>query len=811
MFRLRQCTLIIGLLLLFGLALLGTADLLLPGLIETRILPQLAGAAGVPSLRCRINHVGFSRASAGPLTLGEESDPSLSIEQIVLQYTPASIQKREVTKIILSGVSIKTDFSKETRATSGRKEPRQINARTRDDDNAAAKKDETEAKNSNTEAQIPPLPFAELLIERSFFIVASEEKSNIIPFSLHLKKTTDPQPGPSAFKGTLQLGAPASPTTINLTLTPTAEILSLTGQGQIQLNNLCRNLFTMPQPLNQQWNLNAEITSQKGWQATLTSASNNSEWEIERQGVTIHGQAPTISIEARGLNGKGELKWQAAIEHAALRTGDSRCDCEAVQAAGRLVMDSTPTGRTLNATTRINLAGSRLRQPDFELELPELFLEGEFHKQGSSAPAAEAQLHFAQGSLQAPAHNLKLKNLSGNLPLTWPRPPTAAADKGHFACREIYWQHLALGSFAATLEQKEKAVILQGQYECAPVKGLKMVSQGQCGLDKNGTLQAGAKFKIPVWRPEKPLSLDIFSSNAGSAAATTFFDGGLSAEGAFTYSDRGLQAAATLTLTDALLRNDDRKISLSGINCRLNLPELPALRSAPQQNLTFERLTAGNLSLPGGALTFQIEGDKTLLIENSRFSWCDGNIETKALRISPRVDHYQTTLYCDRLKLTKLLHELGRIEAQGEGSVNGRIPLSWENGKISFDDGFLYSTPGQSGTVQIRKAELLGAGGQSDDPQLSQLDLTREALKDFQYQWVKMRLNSEAEELILNLQFDGKPNQPLPFIYKEELGGFIRVTADHPGSNFQGISLDLNLRLPLNRILQYKDLPNLLK
>jgi hypothetical protein len=61
------------------------------------------------------------------------------------------------------------------------------------------------------------------------------------------------------------------------------------------------------------------------------------------------------------------------------------------------------------------------------------------------------------------------------------------------------------------------------------------------------------------------------------------------------------------------------------------------------------------------------------------------------------------------------------------------------------------------------------------------------------------------------LQFDGKPNLPLPFVYKKELGGFARVTAGSPGSHFQGISLDINLRLPLNQILRYKDIPTMIQ
>jgi hypothetical protein len=53
---------------------------------------------------------------------------------------------------------------------------------------------------------------------------------------------------------------------------------------------------------------------------------------------------------------------------------------------------------------------------------------------------------------------------------------------------------------------------------------------------------------------------------------------------------------------------------------------------------------------------------------------------------------------------------------------------------------------------------------------------------------------------------DGKPAKTLPFVYRKDIGGFIKVEADSKGSKFQGIRLDVNFRLPLNKLLQYKDL-----
>ncbi len=60
--------------------------------------------------------------------------------------------------------------------------------------------------------------------------------------------------------------------------------------------------------------------------------------------------------------------------------------------------------------------------------------------------------------------------------------------------------------------------------------------------------------------------------------------------------------------------------------------------------------------------------------------------------------------------------------------------------------------------------------------------------------------------MVMKLQFDGKPANPLPFVYKKDIGKFIKLETDAKGSVFEGISLDINFMLPLNEILKYKDL-----
>jgi hypothetical protein len=48
-------------------------------------------------------------------------------------------------------------------------------------------------------------------------------------------------------------------------------------------------------------------------------------------------------------------------------------------------------------------------------------------------------------------------------------------------------------------------------------------------------------------------------------------------------------------------------------------------------------------------------------------------------------------------------------------------------------------------------------------------------------------------------------------VYKKEMGGFAKVEAGGQGSVFQGISLDVNFKVPLDKILHYEDLLDMIQ
>jgi hypothetical protein len=326
--------------------------------------------------------------------------------------------------------------------------------------------------------------------------------------------------------------------------------------------------------------------------------------------------------------------------------------------------------------------------------------------------------------------------------------------------------------------------------------GLRVLINGRADV-------SGARIsaEIPPYEPADEIDLGRFHP----AGAGMRVSGSLKASGEMTKDGTGTRGSGHLKFSKGRLNDETRNLLLEGIDMDVQIKDLFKMKTAPRQRLHIGHLAFGNLKADHMDVDFQIEGRQTLFIEKANVNWSNGKIDTSSLRIRTDKEDYDVTLFCDRLNLAMVLEQLGAAQASGEGTVSGRIPIRWSAGRLTFDNGFLFSTPGESGSIQLTGTQMLLAGLPPGTPQHTQLDIATEALKDYTYKWAKLNVKSEGDILLLKLQFDGKPNQLLPFAYDQSLGQFKRVAGEGQ-ADFKGISIDLNFRSPLNDIINYKEL-----
>jgi hypothetical protein len=162
------------------------------------------------------------------------------------------------------------------------------------------------------------------------------------------------------------------------------------------------------------------------------------------------------------------------------------------------------------------------------------------------------------------------------------------------------------------------------------------------------------------------------------------------------------------------------------------------------------------------------------------------------VRLSRSKPEINTALYCSKINFSDLLNQFGLDQAAGEGSLNGKLPIALSKEGLSFDDGFLFSTPGTGGIIRFSNTDMLRQGVGAADLG-GYLDYSMKAMEDFAYQWTKLSFNSSGDELQLTMELNGKPRSPLPYGFKN---GMIIETNKGEGLQYP-IRLDVNFRLPL--------------
>ncbi len=461
-----------------------------------------------------------------------------------------------------------------------------------------------------------------------------------------------------------------------------------------------------------------------------------------------------------------------------------------------MVMDFTEGGKGVSSKFTSTANNIRIKSDLLESSFPAVNLSGRFSLDKENKPLVNMTLMGSKGEITAPEFKTKASDLSIEIPIQYPH-----VDKklyGMYSIRKVsYNNQYNLSTAGKILQTGVKEFQITGALGLLNLPNLKTQFKSIIGFEKG--LSASLDFNTDPVR----LNFADIEKLSLQKLQTADVDAIISARGKAAFSNHQLKTAMQVEINDGKIVMADTNFSAAGINTIVEFNDLLALESVPGQILTIDSIEVDKVKIQNAKIRFTIEDGKSLLVENIRFKWCNGLVSTESIRFPQPDNAYLLTFYCDRLEMTQLLKQMGAFDAQGSGTLNGRIPVVYSDGNISFDNGFLFSTPGSGGKVVISNSDRITAGIPMDNPQFAQLDLAREALKDFDYQWAKLVFNTFENALDVKMELDGKPSKILPFEYKKELGGFVRIDASSPGSKFQGIKLDVNLKLPFNDVIKF--------
>ncbi|THB76085.1 MAG: hypothetical protein D3926_18735 [Desulfobacteraceae bacterium] len=448
-----------------------------------------------------------------------------------------------------------------------------------------------------------------------------------------------------------------------------------------------------------------------------------------------------------------------------------------VQASSRQVTVTTPTGN--GSADALRIAGKCTLQSD-------LGYGGRF----------ETWIDNGQAVLnQAP---VQFKGITVYLPIKYPFEKTL--DNGRVLADSCIYNNVDLGKIKTFLTQTPQGFDASGQVLFNHMPGIN--TRFDMAADLLSENSPGIDFKARVESFE--FSQDMVKGFLPDSLKTLHFNGKAGASASVAFQNRQIKSGLDFKISNTRLEWPDKALVMEDINSKVAISDLLNLQSKPSQVLDIGRIQMNDFHLTDARLAFGIESPSSVLVEQMKVNWCNGQVSSEAFRVPDQNGQYLLTLHCDRLELSKLLDQVGAFKAQGSGTVNGRIPVSYNKGEISFDKGFLFSTPGTHGRILIENTDHLLDGIPQGTVQYNQLDLASEALKDYGYEWARLEFNSQKDLLHLNLQFDGQPTNPvLPFEFKQSVGSFVRVDSSSPGSKFQGIKLDVNVKIPFNQVLKF--------
>jgi hypothetical protein len=561
-------------------------------------------------------------------------------------------------------------------------------------------------------------------------------------------------------------------------------------------------------PLALSLDIAGEYSSKDHWQIDASTGKHQGDLQtplvLHYGKMALKAKPPKIACRVRGVKNGGRTDLEIEIPGVELLQDNLKATVSSVQVKSSAQFSTEPH-TAVKGSAELDLKRFGLKSVSTAMALGKLLGQADFAFDAPKALTFKGRVVVSDGRVTLPDDRLRVTGISGRLPLRWPASEKGRA--GSFSTGPVVLRGEKLGTLKGSLGQTESGLAFKAVFSTDLVSQLVTSLKGTFDILPAGNSDLHLKFDMS--RPETAPEIDVAGIVPGVSGL--FAGGGVRVHGEISGGGAcGIGGHLAASWKDGWLRMPREKMRIDGIQATLNLPELPDLRSAPAQPIRFDRAVMGDFELKNGSIDFQLESFRSLLIEKSRFRWCRGIVEVPAFRIAPETDDYRLTLYCDRLNLAEVLGQLG-IDAEGKGALNGRIPVHWSGGRLDFQDGFLFSTPGQGGKIRIIQSDILTAGVAPDSPEYNQMALASEALKDYDYTWARLNLNTEGEDLLLRLQLDGRPAGVLPFVYRKEKSGFVRVREGAKGSHFQGIRLDVNFRLPIDRLLRYSDIIPIMK
>ncbi|MEM7391470.1 MAG: YdbH domain-containing protein, partial [Verrucomicrobiota bacterium] len=517
--------------------------------------------------------------------------------------------------------------------------------------------------------------------------------------------------------------------------------------------------------------------------------------EIETNGAWRFNLVPTWPARAIGLSGP---------------TGPIAVGLDQLQ----LKVEGRGTGSVARVTCDVQAGGLEAAFDGSNVQCPRFGLFGRLDSATNGAVSMNAVASLSDARYRFDA--FAAEKIEARLPLRWPEDPEAEEDPGYFRIGRMNHGDYPLGRIDSTLVQRNAEIWILGEYlDLFPDVVGRFFGSASIHPTHGPTMEVG--FKLAGENYDLPLK--NFMPDTPKAG----FSGHLAVTGSASLVKGAFTSACEVSLSHGRFTIPEFSLTLHGLETELDFEDLVEGRSPRHQFLSFAGLQLGKMKLEEGFVFYHIESWESYFLEKLHLSWCDGDIYSHSFRLTTAMNEFDIMLFCDRLNLARILEQFELAEAEGEGTLSGRVPLIYKDRRPHLDGGFLFSSPGEGGSIRIEDAAKLATGlGEGTQTQIAQamagvnhvlanvghslqMQIARESLKHYEYEWAKLTLghkDGNPDDLLVTFELKGKPADTLPFGFSPKKGLYFAGEDSPWEAEFKALGFTFNLLIPLNELLE---------
>jgi hypothetical protein len=201
----------------------------------------------------------------------------------------------------------------------------------------------------------------------------------------------------------------------------------------------------------------------------------------------------------------------------------------------------------------------------------------------------------------------------------------------------------------------------------------------------------------------------------------------------------------TVEFNKASLFLPDIDLSLLGLSGKISLNSVNPLETNGTQSITFDKLQFGEYEFVDGNFSFELKSDGMFIIKDSNAIIYDGVLGLFESEFNLFGDEVNLVVKIKDMDGQKVVDLFRKIDANINGNFSGRIPISKNDGKWNFEEGFMELEIDLGSNLSYDAKGLLTEGIEAGTTEYRRMQLAEKALKNLSLDFFRISFMVDEE------------------------------------------------------------------